>query len=109
MRYTPAGKAVASFRLAINTRKDKTLWVRVSCWEKTAELVSQYLTKGSKVMIIGEVEEPNAYTNKAGEAAANLEVTARVIKFLGGTSNGTVPAEHTADTNSSKEADLIPF
>ena len=35
-------------------------------------------------MVIGEVEEASAYINKAGEPAASLEVTARMIKFLGG-------------------------
>ena len=108
-RYTPGGKMVCSFRLAINTRKDKTLWVRISTWEKQAELVSKYLTKGSKVMVIGEVEEPNAYTNKAGEPAANLEVTARLVKFIGGTSNGQVPAEHVADPSARQEDEMIPF
>jgi single-strand DNA-binding protein len=92
LRHTASGLPVCSFRLAVNKRwttpdgekRDKTTWFRVSTWQKQAELVSQYLSKGRQVMVIGEVEEANAYTTKTGEAAATIEVTARLVKFLGG-------------------------
>ncbi len=92
MRYTDAGTPVCAFRLAVNKRwttqegekREKTVWFRVTCWKKQAELVNQYLTKGRQVMVIGEVEEASTYVNKAGEPAASLEVTAQTIKFLGG-------------------------
>ena len=92
LRHTASGMPVCSFRLAVNKhwttqdgeKREKTTWFRVSTWQKQAELVNQYLSKGRQVMVIGEVEEANAYTNKAGEAAATIEVTARVVKFLGG-------------------------
>lgn len=111
MRYTPGGKAVASFSLAVNSRKDHTVWFRVSMWEKQAEIVSQYLTKGSKVMVIGEIEEARPWTDRDGNQRASLEVTGRTIKFFGGNSNGNVPAEHSADphdTRPQQEPD-IPF
>lgn len=90
MRYTPAGTAVCSFRLAVNrtwtdndgNKKDKTTWFRITTWKKQAEIANQYLKKGSRVLVVGEIEEPNVYTNKAGEPAASLEVTAQTIKFL---------------------------
>lgn len=91
MRYTPAGKAVTSFSLAISKKwttpdgekREKTLWVRVAAWEKLAELANQYLAKGRQCMVEGELEPANAYTNKAGEPAASIEITAREIRFLG--------------------------
>ena len=39
-------------------------------------------------MVIGEVEEASAYVNKAGEPAASIEITARLVKFLSSDSNG---------------------
>ncbi len=95
LRHTASGLPVCSFRLAVNKqwttqdgeKRDKTTWFRVSTWQKQAELVNQYLSKGRQVMVIGEVEEANAYTNKAGEAAATIEVTARLVKFLGSGDN----------------------
>lgn len=101
MRYTPSGVPVVSFSLAVNKtwvnqegqRQDKTLWFRVTAWRKQAETVSQYLHKGSKVLIIGEVEEARAFTDRDGNHRASLEVTAQTIKFLGGRGDGAPGAE----------------
>jgi len=95
MRLTPTGKAVTKFSLAVSERKDQTVWFRVSCWEKLAELADQYLDKGKKVMVIGKMETPRPYTNRAGEMACSLEVTAREIKFLSPNtgSNENAPAD----------------
>lgn len=90
MRYTPSGVPVASFSVATSKRyqgqdgqwQEKTIWFRVTAWRKQAETVSQYLTKGSKVLIIGELEEPRPWTDKEGNTQASLEVTAQTIRFL---------------------------
>jgi len=97
MRYTPSGVAVASFRMATSRtwsnangeRQEKTTWFRVSVWGKQAETVSQYLHKGSKVLVTGEVEDPNVYTDKAGEARAGLEIKAQNVRFLSGRNDTT--------------------
>lgn len=91
MRYTPSGVAVASFSLAVNRswtgqdgqRQDKTTWFRVSVWNKQAETVSQYLSKGRQVLVIGEMEEARAYTDRDGNTRASLEVKAQSVRFLG--------------------------
>jgi single-strand DNA-binding protein len=90
MRYTPSGVPVASFSVATSRKfqgadgqwQEKTVWFRVTAWRKTAETVSQYLTKGSKVLIIGEVEEPRTWVDKDGNTQASLDVTAQTIRFL---------------------------
>lgn len=91
-RKTPNGATVTSFRLAVNKqwasadgeKREKVTWFKVTAWQKTAEIAANYLSKGRQVMVIGEVEEASTYTNKAGEAAATIEITAKEIKFLGG-------------------------
>lgn len=90
MRYTPSGVAVVNFSLATSKRwqspdgewQDKTLWFRVAAWRKLAETVSEYLHKGSRVLVIGEMEEARPWTDKDGNTQASLEVTAQVVKFL---------------------------
>ncbi len=122
MRYTPAGKAVTSFSLAVSKKwttpdgekREKTLWVRVSAWEKLAELANQYLTKGRQCMVEGELEQPSAYTNKAGEPAASLEVTAKEIRFLGSVADNSeaATAQRVAEKVKGRvaaEDDSIPF
>lgn len=111
MRYTPSGQPVTTFRMAVSRtwvgadgqRQEKTTWFRVTAWRKLAETASQYLTKGSKVLVVGEVEEANAYMDKEGKPRASLEVTANVIRFLtprgeaaamGASSGSGAAAEH---------------
>ena len=91
MRYTPNGKAVTNFSVAVNRRfkgkdgqmQERTKWFRVTAWDKLAELCNQYLRKGRLVLVAGEIDA-SAYANQAGEPAASLELTAREVKFLGG-------------------------
>ena len=95
MRYTPNGKPVTNFSVAVNRRfkgkdgqmQERTKWFRVTAWDKLAETCNQYLTKGRQVLVVGEVKA-SAYTNQAGEPAASLELTAREVKFLGKGENG---------------------
>lgn len=90
MRYTPSGVPVTSFTVAVNRRwtgqdgqqQDKTTWFRVTAWRKLAENASQYLTKGSKVLVVGTLEDPQAYIDREGQPRASLEVTAQDIRFL---------------------------
>lgn len=78
------------------TTSRKNNWVRVTAWQKLAEQLSQYLTKGSKVLVVGEVEDPNAYIDKEGKPRASLEVKANVIRFL--TPKGEAAAMGTASS-----------
>jgi len=96
MRYTPSGVPVTSFSLAVNKswtgqdgqKQDKTTWFRITTWRKQAEIVSQYLTKGRQVLVIGEVEEARPWTDKDGNQRASLEVTATTVRFIGGRDSG---------------------
>lgn len=107
MRYTPSGVAVASFSLAVNRswtgqdgqRQDKTTWFRVSVWNKQAETVTQYLSKGRLVMVVGEVEDARVFTDRDGNARASLEVKALNVRFLGQRGDGVMggaPVGHSA-------------
>lgn len=91
MRYTPSGASVTNFSVA-TTRKwtnaqgepqEKTTWFKCVAWGKLAEVCNQYLAKGRLVMVEGDVNV-SAYTDKQGQPAASLELTARTVKFLGG-------------------------
>lgn len=120
-RTTPSGVPVSNFSLAVNKtwvgqdgqKQDKTLWFRVTAWRKQAEVVGQYLTKGQRVLVIGEIDEARAYTDRDGNARAALEVTAQVIKFLstkGETGEQTGPATAAQAVKDAPGADEdIPF
>lgn len=90
LRYTASNVPVCSFRMAVQKQwhgqdgeqKEKVTWFRVTAWQKLAEVVSEHLSKGRRVMVVGEVESAQAYVSKTGELAATNEVTARTIRFL---------------------------
>ena len=90
MRYTPSGVAVTNFSVATSRswtgqdgqRQDKTVWFRVAAWDRQAETCNQYLTKGQKVLVVGELEEPSTWTDREGNTRASLEVRARTVRFL---------------------------
>lgn len=91
MRYTPSGSAVCDFSVAVserwsdrqtNEQKEKTTWFRVTCWNRLAETVNQYVQKGRQIMVVGTVDA-SAWVGQDGEARASLELNARTVKFLG--------------------------
>ena len=90
MRYTQDGTPVTSFRVATNRRwsaqdgttQERTVWFRVTAWRRLAETCNEYLTKGQRVLVVGEMEEPSTWTDQEGNTRASLEVQARVVRFL---------------------------
>jgi len=119
MRYTPSGVPVATFSLAVSRswvtdgqKQEKTIWFRVTCWRKLAETVSQYLTKGKQVLVIGEIEEARTYTDRNGDTKAALEVTAQTVRFIGQRGDAGSNGNHSADPTDSVSVDNgepIPF
>ena len=87
-RFTPSGDPVTTFSVATSRKygeTDETTWFRVSVWGKQAEACSQYLHKGSKVLVEGRLKpEINVYQRKDGSYAASYDVTADTVRFLSG-------------------------
>ncbi len=83
-RQTKSGKSVCNFSLATNERsggEDKTEWHKITAWEKTAELCSQYLVKGKKVAIEGSIRT-RSWENNEGETKYTTEIHAHRVEFL---------------------------
>ena len=117
MRYTPQGVAVCDFSVAVNkvtgkgeARKEETTWFKVTVWRERAETASQFIKKGMKIMVVGEVKA-SAYTNKQGQPVASLELTANDFKFLDsrGDAQGARGNGATGDFAAAEEVSDIPF
>lgn len=98
LRYVGEGVPLATFQLAVNrwTPPDSQeerppLWFRISTWRKIALAVAENLKKGRSVLVVGEIDEPFAYTTHDNEARATMQVTARSVRFLG-KPDGTAPS-----------------
>jgi len=125
MRYTPTGQAVTTMNVATNrqyTGADgnvvkETIWFRVSVWGKQAETCSQYLKKGSKVLIEGRLTPdpttggPRIWTRQDGSAGASFEINASTVRFLSSRSDaeGGYTADGVTPQFSDAESDNIPF
>jgi single-strand DNA-binding protein len=86
MRFLQSGVPVTTFRVAVNERygeNEKTVWFRVTCWRKLAEVTAQYVTKGKPLLIMGRIDA-RPYTNRQGDPACSLELEANTVKFLPG-------------------------
>jgi len=89
LRYTPAGKGVCKFGIAINrtyrnqegNNVDEVLFINVTTWGKQAENCSQFLKKGRRVAINGELRSNN-WQDKEGNKRVSFEINARTVQFL---------------------------
>ncbi len=79
--WSPDGKAIASFNLAFKSMKDKTSWVKVTCFNKLAEVSEKYLHKGAKITIAAVLDQENWETEQ-GEKRTTLRLIANKIEFL---------------------------
>ena len=87
-RFTPNGKKVAHFSLAISQRrksgsetKEYTEWVNLEAWGRLGEVAQQYLKKGSLVYIEGRLKT-DKYEDKGGETKYFSKVIALMMQFL---------------------------
>lgn len=87
LQYGQDGKARCKFSVAVNDRyRDDTDWFQVTVWGKQGEACNEYLDKGSRVLVRGQVRG-HAYTRKDGSPAMSLDLDAREVVFLGSTAS----------------------
>lgn len=82
-RYLPSGDAICNFKVACGWKtKDKegTEWVQVSAFGKLAEISAKYLTKGSRVLVVGKWQTRS--WEKDGEKRYSTELKADEVHFL---------------------------
>ena len=83
-RYTASGAGVGTFGIAINKKnkdKETVTFIDVTTWGKLAEICSEYLKKGSRILIQGELTFSQWETSE-GQKRNKLEVTAHKVDFL---------------------------
>jgi single-strand DNA-binding protein len=113
MSYTPSGKAVTKFSLAVSRRRrdrdsnemtKETTWFSVVAWEQLAERCNQYLHKGSKVYIEGRMTS-RKYTNKDGIEMTVWDVVAENMEML----DSRPDSQGSAGSAEEMDPDNLPF
>ena len=87
-KFTPTGKKVAHFSLAVSNRwkdksgetKESTEWVNIEAWGRLGEVCQEYLKKGSLIYIEGRLKT-DKYEDK-GETKYFTKIVAQSLEFL---------------------------
>ena len=95
VKYTPSGVAVARVSLATNERfkdkngqwQDRTEWHCIVAWQRLAEIVGEYVRKGTKLYIEGKLQTTSWQDRQSGEKKYRTEIVARDIMLLGSREN----------------------
>lgn len=84
LRFTPSGQATASFGVAVNRSwqnrqtqewQEQTSFFDVVCWAALAENAAQSLTRGTRVVVSGRLEQ-RSWENQEGEKRSKIEIVA---------------------------------
>ena len=82
LRQTNNGKSYCRFNLAVNRMNEGTDFITITVWNKQAENIVQYQSKGSLILVEGSISTGN-YTDSDGNNRKTFEVIAQNVQFLG--------------------------
>jgi single-strand DNA-binding protein len=110
LRYTQSGLAVTDIGLAVNDRRknqagewvDEPTFVDVTLWGRTAEVASEYLSKGSPILIEGRLKLDTWETE--GQKRSKLRVVGERMQMLGSKSS-SAPSSRPPDRPSPDESE----
>lgn len=96
VKQTQSGLAVVSFTIAVNRRvskdaEQKTDFINIVAWRKTAEFVGQYFKKGKPILVCGSIQT-RSYTDKSGNKRIAVEVLADEVGFVESKAAAEVPS-----------------
>jgi single-strand DNA-binding protein len=92
VKYTPSGVAVAKFSIATNERykdksgewQDRTEWHNLVAWQRTAEIIGEYVKKGSKLYVEGRLQTSSWEDKQSGEKKYRTEIVVQDLVLLSG-------------------------
>jgi len=110
MRYTASGAAVANISIATaeswrdkesGEQQERTEWHRVVAFGRLAEIMGEYLRKGSQVYIEGRIQT-RKWQDKEGQDKYTTEIVANELQMLGGKSGGSANYESAPQSQQNK-------
>ena len=79
--YSSEGNPIASFSLAFHSSKKKTGWIKVTCFQRLAEVTEKYLHKGARIAIIGTLDQAKWETDE-GQTRSTMQLLANSLEFI---------------------------
>ena len=96
VKYSPSGTPIAKFSLATNEKykdrsdewQERTEWHNIVAWQPLAEIVGEYVKKGSKLYIEGKLQTSSWEDRESGTRKYRTEIVVRDLVLLGSHENG---------------------
>ena len=93
--YGDEGKPIASFSLAFNSSKKKTGWIKITCFNRLAEIAEKYLHKGARIAVVGSLEQRKWEDD--GITKSVFSIVASSLEFIKTDGRGFEAGENTND------------
>ena len=116
MRTTGSGSQVCSFALAVNrsyrdssgNQQDQVSYLDCVAWGKSAEVICQYVHKGSGLLVSGRLEQRSWEDKTSGQKRSRTEIVVEDFSFIGNGNNtsGFNSARGKSDDAAASEPDL---
>lgn len=84
VRFTSSNQKVTTLRVAAKTRKgakEDTIWWKVTVWGEQFDKMIAYLKKGSPIIVVGELNKPEIFTDREGKPQVSMSLTASNLMF----------------------------
>jgi single-strand DNA-binding protein len=84
VRFTSSGQKVTTLRVAARVRKgakDETIWWKVTVWGEQFDKMIPHFKKGSPIIVIGEMNKPEIFTDREGRPQVSMSMTALNLLF----------------------------
>lgn len=119
LRTTTSGSKVCSFSIAVNRsyksatgeNREQVSYINCVAWSKAAEVIAQYIKKGSPLLVSGRLDQRSWEDKNTGQKRSTVEVTVEDFTFLGGDRNAENTSNDSSNTASSaanNTEDVIP-
>ena len=95
--YSQDGVPVTTFDLAFASSKKKTCWIKVTFFNKMAELCSRHLHKGARVGVMGLLDA-SRWTDKEGNSHITFQILGNSVEFIKTDGRGFSEGETTPET-----------
>lgn len=113
MRTTGSGSQVCSFAIAVNrsfkdssgNQQDQVSYLDCVAWGKSAEIICQYVHKGSALLVSGRLEQRSWEDKNSGQKRSRTEIVVEDFSFIGNGSNGGNGGGFSGNRGADKGAD----
>lgn len=113
LRYTPKGKAICDFALAMNrTFKTETgegeevTYVDIEAWGKRGEVIAKYMAKGRPLFVVGRLKLDQWEDKASGAKRSRHKVVLEDFRFIGAPPQGADAAKAAAAAGGDADEDV---